>query len=260
MKKEGLWPSFFIAQIETFFDRWEKLKIVLFILAVFVYNENGYVYADPQDRVDIEGEAHMAEEEKNQPIEKEEKMTWQKSCMLYLHDLIYMLAAIMIAFMLLFRVVIVSGSSMYSTLWDGDWLLVLSSVFYNDPEYGDIIIASKDSFDNGEPIVKRVIATEGQTVDIDFDAGIVYVDGVALEEDYIYTSTTVYEGMNFPLVVEEGCVFVMGDNRKDSKDSRSPEIGLVDEREILGKAIFLMFPGTDKGNAERNFDRIGALS
>ena len=199
------------------------------------------------------------EEKKEQSGQPEVKLSWQKSMILYLHDLIYMLAGIMIVFLLLFRVVIVSGSSMYSTLWDGDWLLVVSSVFYHDPEPGDIIIASKDSFKNGEPIVKRVIATEGQTVDIDFDAGIVYVDGKALEEDYIHNLTTTYEGVDFPLTVEDGCIFVMGDNRRESKDSRNPEIGQIDRREILGKAIFLMFPGTDEGNAERDFDRIGAL-
>ena len=126
----------------------------------------------------------MEESEKLQKVKEiEEPISWQKSVMLYLHDLIYMLTAIMLVFLILFRVVIVSGSSMYSTLWDGDWLLVLSSVFYNEPEHGDIIIASKDSFKNGEPIVKRVIADEGQTVDIDFVAGNGYVDGMELQED-----------------------------------------------------------------------------
>lgn len=203
----------------------------------------------------------MAEEEKKEQAAPEEtRESWQKSFILYLHDLIYMLAAIMITLMLLFRIVVVSGSSMYSTLWNGDWLVVLSSVFYNEPEYGDIIVACKDSFNDGEAIIKRVIATEGQTVDIDFSAGIVYVDGVALEEDYTYTPTNYQEGMTFPLTVEEGCVFVMGDNRNDSKDSRHPDIGLVDCREILGKALFLMFPGRGENDAERNFDRIGALN
>lgn len=197
---------------------------------------------------------------KKQTQRAEEPISLKKSIMLYLHDLIYMLAAVMLVFLLLFRVVIVSGSSMYATLWDGDWLLVLSSVFYTEPEQGDIIIASKESFKNGEPIVKRVIADERQTVDIDFDAGIVYVDGVALQEDYIHNLTTTYEGVDFPLTVEEGCIFVMGDNRRESKDSRNPEIGLIDKREILGKAIFLMFPGTNEGYSEREFDRIGALS
>ena len=200
------------------------------------------------------------DEAEKQTQKTKEPVSLEKSIMLYLHDLIYMLAAVMLVFLLLFRVVIVSGSSMYATLWDGDWLLVLSSVFYTEPEQGDIIIASKESFKNGEPIVKRMIADEGQTVDIDFEAGIVYVDGVPLQEDYIHNLTTTYEGVDFPLTVEEGCIFVMGDNRRESKDSRSPEIGFVEKREILGKAVFLMFPGTDEGCAQRDFDRIGALS
>ena len=191
--------------------------------------------------------------------ETEESYSWKKSVVLYLHDLIYMLAVIIIVLLLLFRVVIVSGPSMYDTLWDGDWLLVLSSVFYQEPEYGDIIVASQDSFNDGEPIIKRVIATEGQKVDIDFDAGIVYVDGTALEEDYTYTPTNIQEGMSFPLVVEEGCIFVMGDNRNSSKDSRNPEIGLIDKREVLGKAVFLVYPGTHDGTHARQFSRIGAI-
>ena len=201
----------------------------------------------------------MASEDIEKKEKEEESVTWQKSLLLYLHDLIYLLAVVMVVFMLLFRIVIVSGSSMYSTLWNGDWLLVTGSVLYHEPEAGDIIVASKDSFNDGEPIIKRVIATEGQTVDIDFEAGIVYVDGMALEEDYTYTPTNYEEGMVFPLVVEKGCVFAMGDNRNDSKDSRHPSIGMIDCREILGKAVFILFPGTDHGFADRNFDRIGAL-
>ena len=191
--------------------------------------------------------------------ETEEKFSWKKNVMLYLHDLIYMLAAIIIVLLLLFRVVIVSGPSMYNTLWDGDWLLVLSSVFYQEPQAGDIIVASQDSFNDGEPIIKRVIAMEGQTVDIDFEAGIVYVDGKALEEDYTYTPTNIEEGMTFPLVVEPGCIFVMGDNRNSSKDSRNPEIGLIDKREVLGKALLLVYPGTHEGTHARQFSRIGAI-
>ena len=189
-------------------------------------------------------------------------MSWQKGLLLYLHDLICMLAGIMLVFMLLFRMVIVEGSSMYSTLWDGDWLLVLSSTLYQEPEYGDIIVACKDSFNDGEAIIKRVIATEGQRVDIDFDAGIVYVDGAPLQEDYTYTLTNLREGMTFPVIVEEGCVFVMGDNRNGSLDSRNPMIGMIDRREILGKALFLIYPGTSEGptEAQRDFSRIGVLN
>ena len=180
----------------------------------------------------------------------------------YLHDMIFMLAVIMVVFLLFFRMVVVSGPSMFATLWDGDWLLVLSNVFYQEPEKGDIIIASKQSYNAGEPIVKRVIATEGQKVDIDFEAGIVYVNDVALEENYTYTPTNVEEGMAFPLIVSEGCVFAMGDNRNRSRDSRYPDIGLIDKREILGKAVFLIYPGVgeDPYGGPRDYNRIGVLN
>ena len=178
----------------------------------------------------------------------------------YLHDLVTLVAAVLLIFSLLFRVVIVSGPSMNDTLIDGDWLLLLSNVLYGDPKQGDIIVASKDSYDNGSPIIKRVIATEGQEVDIDFLNGIVYVDGTALDEPYTLTPTNVSEGIAFPLTVDEGCIFVMGDNRNVSKDSRSTEIGLIDTREVLGKAIVLFFPGNNGGKLTREFNRIGVLS
>lgn len=178
----------------------------------------------------------------------------------YLHDLVFLIAVVLIVFSLFFRIIVVSGPSMKSTLVDGDWLVLLSNVFYSEPKQGDIIVISKESYDDGTPIIKRVIATEGQTVDIDFINGTVYVDGKRLEEDYTNSPTNLYEGVDFPLTVDEGCIFVMGDNRNESKDSRSPEIGLIDTHEILGKAIFLVIPGNDAGEAERQFDRIGVLS
>ena len=190
---------------------------------------------------------------------EEKKTSWKKNTVLYIHDLIYLLAGIMIVFLLVFRVIVVSGSSMYSTLVDGDYLLLLSNVFYQEPENGDIVVISKETFDNGKPIVKRVIATEGQTVDIDFDNGIVYVDGIALKEDYIHSLTTVDEGTDFPLTVKEGCIFVLGDNRGVSLDSRNPHIGQIDTREVLGKALFLMYPGTHYGQMPRDFDRLGVI-
>ena len=189
----------------------------------------------------------------------EEKMDWKKSIVLYLHDVIYMLSVILIIFLLIFRVIVVSGSSMRTTLVDGDYLLLSGNFLYGKPEYGDIVVVSKEGYDDGKPIVKRVIATQGQTVDIDFDAGIVFVDGQALDEPYVNTPTNLPEGVSFPLQVEENCYFVMGDNRNNSRDSRSPEIGQVDRREILGKAFFLMFPGTDKNSVSRDLNRMGVL-
>ena len=189
----------------------------------------------------------------------EEKGGVRESILDYLHDLIYILAVVMLLCLLCFRIVVVNGSSMYNTLIDGDYLLLISNTFYRDPQPGDIVVASIDSFDDGAPIVKRIIATEGQIVDIDFEAGIVYVDGVALEEDYTYTKTTTQEGVSFPLRVEEGHVFLMGDNRESSRDSRYPGIGQVDRRELLGKAVFLLLPGTNRGHDSFDISRIGGL-
>ncbi len=194
--------------------------------------------------------------EKNQ---EGKKLSWQQNIVLYFHDLAYLLAVIMVVFLLLFRIVVVEGTSMNKTLLHGDYVLLLSNLFYHTPENGDIVVVSKDSYDDGAPIVKRVIATQGQTVDIDFESGVVYVDGIALDEPYVNTPTNTTGGTLFPLTVEEGCLFVMGDNRNKSKDSRYPEIGIIDEREILGKAIFLVLPGDNRGESEKDFSRIGAL-
>ena len=209
-------------------------------------------------------------QEEPQPVEEEKlaekkKEPWQKVVLSYLHDLVYLLAALIVVSMVFLRVVVVSGTSMYNTLVEGDYLLVLSNVWYREPEYGDIVVVSKESFDDGSPIVKRVIATEGQTVDINFTLGIVYVDGVALDEPYTYSPTTTHEGMQFPLVVEDGCIFVLGDNRAVSRDSRSTQIGLIDKNEVLGRVVFLFLPGTNgtdahgNPNEPRDFDRIGVI-
>jgi signal peptidase I len=189
----------------------------------------------------------------------EKKYTTAQKIFKESRDYLVILILFMLVYILCFRVVIVVGNSMFDTLVDGDYLVLISNVFYTEPKHGDIIVASKDSFRNGECIVKRVIATEGQEVDIDFEKGIVYVDGEVLEEDYIYSETKLYEGISFPLTVSEGCLFVLGDNRMDSKDSRSPEIGLIDKREVLGKAVFLLYPGDDDGTLKRDLGRIGGL-
>ena len=156
------------------------------------------------------------------------------------------------------RMMGVSGPSMIPTLQDGDRLIVVNATLCGDYHAGDIVIARKQSF-SGEPIVKRVIATEGQTVDIDFDLGRVYVDGVELQEDYINDLTYLEEGTEFPLTVPEGAVFLMGDNRNHSNDSRDDRLGPVDERMIIGKAVFVVFPGKDYLTEKRDLSRIGRL-
>ena len=136
---------------------------------------------------------------------------------------------VVLVFTFLTRLIGVDGHSMVPTLQNGDRLLVLSSLLDSDYEYGDIVVLRKDSF-MAEPIVKRVIATAGQTVDIDFANGVVYVDGEALDEPYINEPTYTDEGTVFPLTVPEGSIFVMGDNRNRSDDSRNAALGTVDTR------------------------------
>ena len=197
-----------------------------------------------------------------QPGSQETKMdsAVRRNLLPYLKDISVVLTVILIVFLFCFRIAVVEGSSMYDTLVDGDYILLLNNVLAGKPEYGDIIVASKNSYKDGEPIIKRVIATEGQTVDIDFQKGIVSVDGVELDEPYIFTSTKNADRSPLHVTVDEGCLFVMGDNRGNSLDSRSSVIGQIDCREIVGKAIFLIFPGNDDGAEKRQYDRIGVIS
>ncbi len=201
------------------------------------------------------------DEEKYIPIENDLSAldnTVKNSFMPYLKDLGTVLCVALILFLLCFRIAIVDGSSMKNTLIDGDIVLLANGAIAGKPKQGDIIVVNKLSH-NG-PIIKRVIATEGQKIDINPETGIVKVDGVAIKEPYISSATSVKENnITFPYIVEEGCVFVMGDNRVVSLDSRALSIGTIDCREIVGKALFLVIPGTDKGTQEREFDRIGAL-
>ena len=175
-----------------------------------------------------------------------------------LHDLVYILAAVTLVFVFAIRLVGVDGDSMYPTLHNSDYLALLSNVFYNDPQAGDIVVMTVPYFED-EPIVKRVIATEGQTVDIDFVTGAVYVDGELLHEDYISELTFTEEGTEFPLTVPEGSLFVMGDNRNHSNDSRDARLGTVDTRYVIGRAVVLAFPGPDEATGERDFGRVGLI-
>ena len=181
-----------------------------------------------------------------------------KDCYEWVQALVCSVLAVVVLFTFVIRLIGVDGHSMVPTLQDGDRLLVLNSMLYDDYKYGDIVVLRKDTFLE-EPIVKRVIATEGQTVDIDFSSGSVYVDGVLLKEEYINELTFLEEGTEFPLTVPEGSVFVMGDNRNHSSDSRDSRLGTVDTRYVIGKAVFLAFPGPDAYTGERSFKRIGVI-
>ncbi|MCI2059015.1 MAG: signal peptidase I [Oscillibacter sp.] len=176
----------------------------------------------------------------------------------WVQALVCSVLAVVLLFTFAVRLIGVDGHSMVPTLQNGDRLLVVNAQLDGSYRRGDIVVLRKASFLT-EPIVKRVIATAGQTVDIDFTAGSVFVDGQKLEEDYINDLTTLEEGTPFPLTVPEGCIFVMGDNRNNSTDSRDSRVGTVDLRCVIGRAVFLAFPGPDSESGRREFSRIGSI-
>ena len=188
------------------------------------------------------------------------KQTEGRGAYEWVQALVCSVLTVVLIFTFVVRIVRVAGESMRETLQDQDMLVVLNNWLCGTYEQGDIVILQRDDFYGGEPIVKRVIATEGQTVDIDFDAGVVYVDGTALEEPYTREPTWTQEGTEFPLTVPEGCIFVMGDNRNDSDDSRDSALGPVDTRCVLGRALLLAVPGPTADTDQRDWSRVGILN
>jgi signal peptidase I len=146
---------------------------------------------------------------------------------------------IFILFTFLFRAVGVDGTSMVPTLNDGDWVAISGINF--QPRRGDIVVVTQPN-EVHEPLIKRIIAVGGDIIDIDFLNREVAVNGTVIEEPYISEPTSRKFDVVFPLAVPEGFVFVMGDNRNNSKDSRASGIGLIDERYILGTTRFRLYP------------------
>lgn len=160
----------------------------------------------------------------------------------WMDSLIYAVILLLLVFTFLFRVVGVSGSSMNPTLNNGDWLTV--SAVPGEISVGDIVVITQPNSLN-EPLIKRVIAKGGDTVDIDFLEGTVTVNGQVLSEPYIAEATQTMGDYVYPQVVPEGMLFVMGDNRNNSVDSRSRAIGFIDERYVLGVAQVRIYPFGD---------------
>ena len=181
---------------------------------------------------------------------EEEPGSFKLDLYFWTQALVMALVALILTFTLVGRVIGVVGNSMVPTLHWND-LLLLQSIGYT-PEQGDVVVLRKESF-MSEPIVKRVIATGGQHVSIDYATSTVTVDGVALDEPYIN------EWMGYPIGMEmtisdvdvpEGSIFVMGDNRNHSSDSRHQRLGTVDERYVLGKVLCVIFPFSSFGAVE----------
>ena len=157
----------------------------------------------------------------------------------WVESIAFSLGFIVLLFTFVFRIITVSGHSMDTTLADGD-RLVVSNLFYA-PQRQDIVVI--DGYIRyGQPIVKRVIGLPGDEIDIDFKTGDVFVNGQLQNEEYIFAPTTQQYDVSFPLTVPQNTLFVMGDNRPNSLDSRSSEIGFIDVRDVLGHALLRIFP------------------
>lgn len=150
--------------------------------------------------------------------------------------------AVFLIFAFAFRVVGVDGDSMNYTLADGDWVAV--SGVSTEFERGDIVVVTQP-WERNVPIIKRVIGVEGDTVYIDFFSGKVYINGEEIDEPYIAEPTHLSYDVDFPVTVGKNQVFVMGDNRNNSLDSRSSKIGMIDVHYVLGKTLFRIYPFSD---------------
>lgn len=202
---------------------------------------------DPQERPGAEDSAGRLEEGQTERAKTRpgarvrQESAPGRDLYLNVRLLVVMMTLFVFIFTFVARIIVVSGPSMMDTLENGDVMLVWTLGY--SPKQGDVVVLTQRSYQE-DSIVKRVIATEGQTVDIDYNTNTVYVDGTALEEDYIKEAMRVPdygEGLNH-ITVPEGCIFVMGDNRNHSADSRYPYIGIVDVRCVIGRGMLVAFP------------------
>ena len=186
--------------------------------------------------------------------QKEPREDWRQSLFEWLQLLVIVLVVIVGVFTFLGSVIGVDGSSMYPTLHNGDLMLVRRIAY--TPTQGDVVVLRKDGTFDNEALVKRIIATGGQTVYIDYDTNTITVDGQVLDESYLnyeydssygsdYMADLTYldpQYVDREFTVPEGCVFVCGDNRNHSSDSRSAALGMVDERYVIGEVLLVFFP------------------
>ena len=179
----------------------------------------------------------MEKQEQTKPVRGQNLLEWYEA-------LISAALVLVLIFSFFYRIIVVDGSAMVPTLVNGDKLIVWGAGY--EPQRGDVVIV--DSYTSyGKPLVKRVIAKGGDTVSIDYATGTVAVNGEVLQEDYIAEPTYLGYDVQFPYTVPEGTVFVMGDNRNQSLDSRSTYVGCIDERDILGRVLLCFMPFTDFG-------------
>lgn len=188
--------------------------------------KNGYIYYDYHKKTEKEEISETA---------------WT-SVFHWLYGIVGFLFVVFVVFILFFKVVEVDGESMAPTLNDTDKLLVYTMNY--TPKQGDIVVIG--STDEEPTLIKRIIATENQTVEVNYKTGKVIVDGMELSEDYVSEMSEPEDNeISYPYTVPENCVFVMGDNRNESRDSRSKVIRAVDDFRIVGKALIRLYPISD---------------
>lgn len=180
----------------------------------------------------------MEQTEKKKFDAKNEAFEW-------IEAIVVSLVAVILVFTFIFRIVSIDGNSMNNTLHDQDRVMI-SHLFYT-PKRGDIVVLGIPNMD--KPIIKRIIGMAGDRIEVDYDTDIVKVNGEMVSEPYIKEDMLPKGQVTFPIEVPEGKIFVMGDNRNDSLDSRYYEVGFVDVDDIIGQAMFRLFP----------FNKIGGL-
>ncbi len=178
-----------------------------------------------------------------QSAQEQKKLSMRQEIFEWLETIVVAIIGVVLLFTFVLRTCTVEGESMLETLQPND-LLIVTHLFYT-PEQGDIVVITQPT-SVGAPLIKRIIATEGQTITVDYENNCVYVDGHVLNEPYVWEAMqepSYSDGeITYPYVVPEGCVFVMGDNRNNSMDSRAEGIGVIDTRYIMGKAVLRLAP------------------